>query len=92
MNIDDRVLDHPVDHGAHGDAHAEHAPPHAEQATTGAHGQHSGHGQQGGHSDHSDHAGMFRRRFWWSLLLSVPIVVTEMDAPGRPPGGLRAVS
>ncbi len=34
---------------------------------------HSGHGQHGGHGDH---VAMFRRRFWWSLLLSVPIVIT----------------
>ena len=32
-------------------------------------------------SDHGKHAGhsvaMFRRRFWWSLLLTVPLVVTS---------------
>ena len=37
------------------------------------HGAHGGHG----HGGHGDHAGMFRRRFWWSLLLSVPIVLTS---------------
>jgi Cu2+-exporting ATPase len=26
---------------------------------------------------HGDHAAMFRRRFWWSLLLTVPVVVTS---------------
>jgi Cu2+-exporting ATPase len=31
----------------------------------------------GGHGDHADHAEMFRRRFWWSLLLTVPIVATS---------------
>jgi Cu2+-exporting ATPase len=41
---------------------------------------------------HGDHAEMFRRRFWWSLLLTVPIVATshmvmdwfgyELDFPG----------
>src|SRR5688572_11747594 len=34
-----------------------------------------------GHAGHDKHAGhdpeMFRRRFWWSLLLTVPIVVTS---------------
>jgi Cu2+-exporting ATPase len=30
-----------------------------------------------GHGGHGDHIGMFRRRFWWSLLLTVPIVVTS---------------
>ncbi len=30
----------------------------------------------GGNGGHGDHAGMFRRRFWWSLMLSLPVVVT----------------
>jgi Cu2+-exporting ATPase len=38
------------------------------------HGGH-GHGEQGGHGGHGDHAALFRDRFWWSLLLSLPIVV-----------------
>ncbi len=33
-----------------------------------------GHGH-GGH--HGDHVEMFRRKFWWSLLLTVPLVVTS---------------
>src|SRR4051812_6552951 len=46
----------------------------APRAATG-HGSHSmGHATHGGHGDH---VGMFRRRFWWSLLLTVPIVVTS---------------
>jgi Cu2+-exporting ATPase len=42
-------------------------------------GHHAGHTTQGGHGDHGhgDHAAMFRRLFWWSLLLTVPIVVTS---------------
>ena len=40
-------------------------------------GDHEGHSGHGGHADHADHAEMFRRRFWWSLLLSVPIVATS---------------
>jgi Cu2+-exporting ATPase len=57
----------------------------AEQST--AHGGHDGHaGQsrhagQDAHAGHGKHAGhsveMFRRRFWWSLLLTVPIVLTS---------------
>ena len=49
---------------------------------------HQGHG----HGGHGDHGSMFRRRFWWSLLLTVPVVVTsemvmdwfgyELDFPG----------
>jgi len=37
-----------------------------------------GGGHGGGHADgHGDHVGMFRRRFWWSLLLTVPVVATS---------------
>ena len=32
-----------------------------------------GHGEHG----HGDHVAMFRRRFWWSLLMTIPIVVTS---------------
>ena len=39
------------------------------------------HGAQGhgghGHGGHGDHIGMFRRRFWWSLLLTLPVVATS---------------
>jgi Cu2+-exporting ATPase len=47
--------------GGHGGPHTDHVD------HDGGHGEHGAHG---------DHVGMFRRRFWWSLLLSVPIVVT----------------
>jgi Cu2+-exporting ATPase len=40
------------------------------------HGSHSRAGHPG-HAEHSGHADMFRRRFWWSLLLTVPVVVTS---------------
>jgi len=40
-----------------------------------AHGH--GHEAHGGHAGHGDHIGMFRRRFWWSLLLTVPVVLTS---------------
>ncbi|MET0276539.1 MAG: HAD-IC family P-type ATPase, partial [Acidimicrobiia bacterium] len=36
--------------------------------------QHHGHG---GHGGHGDHIAMFRRRFWWSLLLTIPVVITS---------------
>jgi Cu2+-exporting ATPase len=47
-----------------------------------AHAGHEEHGQPAeSHAGHGDHAGhhveMFRRRFWWSLLLTVPIVATS---------------
>jgi P-type Cu2+ transporter len=37
---------------------------------TEAHQAHGGHGAHG----HGDHAAMFRDRFWWSLLLTIPVV------------------
>ena len=50
------------------------------------------HGGHGGHGGHGDHVTMFRRRFWWSLLLTFPMVVTshmvmdwfgyDLDFPG----------
>ena len=44
-------------------------------------GGHVGHAARGTHGAHGKHAGhsveMFRRRFWWSLLLTVPLVVTS---------------
>jgi len=40
-------------------------------------GHHDHSGGHGGHGGHGDHLAMFRRRFWWSLLLSVPVVATS---------------
>ena len=67
-------------------------PPAAEQPHHATHEGHAGHESQGGHPGHGDHAALFRTRFWWSLLLTVPIVATsemiqhwfgyELDAPG----------
>ena len=54
--------------------HAVHPAEHDEQA---GHGHH----EHGGHAGHDKHAGhdpeMFRRRFWISLILTVPLVVTS---------------
>ena len=36
------------------------------------HAQHDGHGRHGGHGDHIK---QFRDRFWWNLLLAIPVVV-----------------
>jgi Cu2+-exporting ATPase len=36
---------------------------------------HKAHGAHGGHGAHGDHAAQFRDRFWWSLVLAVPVVV-----------------
>jgi Cu2+-exporting ATPase len=82
--------DHPghLDHGAAQVHDAERdAAPHRHGDTT--HSDHDGHGA---HRGHGDHVGMFRRRFWWSLLLTIPVVATshmvmdwfgyELDFPG----------
>jgi P-type Cu2+ transporter len=37
----------------------------------------TGHRTPTAHGGHGDHVAMFRRRFWWSLLLTVPMVVTS---------------
>src|SRR2546421_1326536 len=50
---------------------------HAAHAGRGAQSGRDAHGGHGGHAGHGDHAEMFRRRFWWSLLLTVPIVATS---------------
>jgi P-type Cu2+ transporter len=43
-----------------------------------AHVQGAGHGKHAGHDAHAGHhTEMFRRRFWWSLLLTIPIVATS---------------
>jgi Cu2+-exporting ATPase len=46
-----------------------------------AHDEHDGHGADGAHGGNGKHAGhhveLFRLRFWWSLLLSIPVVATS---------------
>src|SRR2546423_11055297 len=37
--------------------------------------EHSGHGSHDGHHEHGGHIELFRRKFWISLLLTVPTVV-----------------
>jgi Cu2+-exporting ATPase len=58
-------------HGAH--------PGHDVHASHGAHPGHGEPGQHGAHAGHDRHAGhsaeMFRRKFWGTLLLSIPTVV-----------------
>jgi len=73
---------HGDEHGDHGsrDEHADHTrstgdtgdtAPDA-HAGTSEHGNHAGHE---GHGGHGDHAEVFRRKFWLSLLLSIPVLV-----------------
>ncbi|MFC4564562.1 heavy metal translocating P-type ATPase [Nocardiopsis mangrovi] len=67
----------PHDHSGQAD-HGGHA------THEGHHDQHHGHGHGdgGGHSGHGDHAAVFRGRFWWSLVLSVPVVATSHMVAG----------
>ncbi len=51
-----------LDHGAH-----DHSAHHDQSA-------HHGHGGHGGHDGHGDHVAIFRRLFWWNLLLAIPVV------------------
>jgi P-type Cu2+ transporter len=67
---------HELHHG-----HQQHQADHEGRA---GHGAHAGHGTQsghGGHQGHDKHAGhdpeMFRRKFWLSLALTVPVVLTS---------------
>ena len=75
---------HETDHGAHtAPGVAANQPRSAHVAE---HASADGHGHQAGHDEHDDHghdkhAGhdpeMFRRRFWLSLVLTIPLVVTS---------------
>ena len=92
MDSSSQTVQKTGEHGQGPEAQAPtgHARPHAGE---GGGGQHAAHHDQGGQGDHGDHVAMFRRRFWWSLLLTVPIVVTahmiqewfgyHLDFPGR---------
>jgi len=57
------------DHSAHA-AHADHIMPASTGMTHEDHSAHAGHG-----TDHTGHEQMFRVRFWWCLLLSVPVLL-----------------
>jgi len=77
------------DHSAHGGMdHSMHNTPAKAEMTHEDHSAHQGHDMpkaEMSHEDHSAHAGhgtdhsgheqMFRVRFWWSLLLSIPVLV-----------------
>jgi P-type Cu2+ transporter len=66
---------------AHSDVHAQHrVDPEAAQHHEHAHAAvaHADHGGHGGHDKHAGHdPDMFRRRFWLSLVLTIPLVVTS---------------
>ena len=56
--------------------HVEHQPS-AEAGSLAPHDESAHQEDHRGHEGHADHVGMFRRRFWWSLLLTVPVVATS---------------
>jgi Cu2+-exporting ATPase len=59
------------DHSAHGGMdHSMHNMPAKAEMSHEYHSAHAGHG-----TDHSGHEQMFRVRFWWSLLLSIPVLL-----------------
>ena len=64
---------HAPDHTGH-DAHISHSQQdiHAGHNGHDAHDAHAGHG---GHGGHAGHEAIFRRKFWLSLILSIPIVL-----------------
>jgi Cu2+-exporting ATPase len=47
------------------------------QAPAAGHHEHGPDHEHGHEHGHRDHVAMFRRRFWWSLLLTIPVVVTS---------------
>jgi Cu2+-exporting ATPase len=63
------------------DMHSDHAHHEIETASPhDMHAEHAGHdmsmrGEHAGHVDHSGHEDLFRKRFWVSLLLSVPVLL-----------------
>ncbi|HVF04887.1 MAG TPA: copper-translocating P-type ATPase [Frankiaceae bacterium] len=91
-------------HDAHGSGHAchaggDHGDGHVPAGHDAGHDQHAGHDKHAGHDQHGahdKHAGhdpeAFRRRFWLSLLLTLPVVATshmvmgwfgyDLDFPG----------
>jgi len=62
-------------HGGH-TVHEAHVAPSAEHMDHEEHAGHDAHEGHAGHgTDHTGHEVMFRTRFWWSLLLSIPVLL-----------------
>jgi P-type Cu2+ transporter len=77
---DEPVQEEAMDHSVHGGniEHAHHEHEHMGSAAhdMSAHGAHGGHDMHGDHGvDHSGHEEMFRKRFWVSLVLSIPVLL-----------------
>lgn len=74
---DDHSAHAAMDHSKHGmsdhsvpDTHAGHVMPAATGMTHEDHSAHAGHG-----TDHTGHEQLFRVRFWWCVLLSIPVLL-----------------
>ena len=67
------MMDHSMhkveNHSVH-DTHQKHSMPSQQGMAHADHAAHAGHG-----TDHTGHEQMFRVRFWWSLLLSIPVLL-----------------
>jgi Cu2+-exporting ATPase len=63
---------HHKDHEKQEMQHADHFGHEMESMGHESHDSHSGHAGHG--TDHTGHEAMFRTRFWWSLLLSLPVL------------------
>ena len=82
MTSGDRTGLHNESHDRHEHAHDHHDAAATDHSSSSAHASPAGHGphghaQHGGHAGNGDHVAMFRRRFWWSLLLTLPLVATS---------------
>ncbi|WP_245598555.1 heavy metal translocating P-type ATPase [Glycomyces arizonensis] len=69
-------------HAGHGEPPSADGPePHETHTIHETHNAHEGHGAHGGHEGHDKHAGhdpeMFRRKFWLSLILTIPLIVAS---------------
>ena len=61
-------------HAGH-DAHDHHAQAMAHEMAHGEHAAHGAHAGHAGHGGHGAHEEIFRRKFWISLLLTIPVVL-----------------
>jgi len=68
-------MDMAVKESASPEDHSSHSM-HAAQDDPGHNEAHSGHGAA--HADHTGHENMFRRKFWVSLILSIPVILYSM--------------
>src|SRR5688572_17626058 len=71
QNKDDHARHGAMDHSMHDmQDHSTHNAPQSHTRGQDDHSIHAGHG-----ADHTGHEQMFRVRFWWSLLLSIPVLL-----------------